>query len=116
MGKAPDMVRKAFDVPPPLCFLSSVLMSQAPQAMTDLLAMVDKLKEVKLDGIIKMLEDVTSTIGNLDVAQVKTPMSKFLESAGDLVDRLDKTVQSAKLMSNPGGAVAGALGSVGSVI
>lgn len=112
IGAAPDKVKDAFGAPPPLCFLSSMLLSQAPQAMKDLLAMVDQLKAIDLNPIITMLEKTTGTIGNLDVAQVKTPMNKFLESAGGVVDKLEKTVQSAKLMSNP----AGALGSVGSVI
>jgi len=106
---APDKVKDAFGAPPPLCFLTSVLMSQAPAAMTDLLGLLDKLKEIKLKSIVEMLDSTASTIGNLDVDQVKTPMNKFLESAGDLVDQLDKTVTGAKLASNP----AGALGSVG---
>jgi len=105
--KAPDMVKSAFDVPAPLCFLQSVLLSQAPKAMTDMLAMVEKLNQINLQPIVDMLENATSTIGGLDVNQVKTPMNKFLESAGGLVDKLDNTVKGAKLAGSkpkmPGG-------------
>lgn len=110
--RAPGMVRGAFDVPPPLCFLSTVILSQAPKAMTDLLAMIDKLKEVKLQSIIDIFQNTTNTLANLDIDAVKTPMNKFTESAGGLVDKLEKTVQGAKLSANPAGALPAGVGSV----
>mmetsp|Transcript_13017 Transcript_13017/g.29565 ORF Transcript_13017/g.29565 Transcript_13017/m.29565 type:complete len:327 (-) Transcript_13017:247-1227(-) len=107
---APDKIKDAFGVPPPLCFLTGALMSQAPQAMTDMLEMVDKLKGIKLQPILDMLENVVETVGNLDISKVKTPVTKFASNAGASVDKLDKAVKAAKLSQNPAGAIGGKLG------
>lgn len=110
---APDKIRGAFAVPPPLCFLTSMLMSQAPKAMTDLLEMVDKLKGIELQPMVDMLENVVETVCNLDISKVKEPVSKFAESAGGSVDKLDTAVKAAKLTQNPAGALGGAMPSLG---
>jgi len=102
ISTAPDKVKSAFDVPVPLCFLQSVLMSQAPQIMTDLLGMIDKLKGVSLQPLMNSLNGSKDMIANLDVNAVKTPVNTFVESATGLVDKLDKTVSGAKM----GGGVA----------
>merc|ERR1712007_202782 len=103
IDEAPDMVREAFDVPTPLCFMSGVLLSQAPEAMKTMLENIDKLKEVKLDGVVQMLEDTTETICKLDVSKVKDPASSFSEQAGEQLDDLDNVVSAAKLASGGGG-------------
>lgn len=102
---APDKVKAAFSVPPPLCFLQAMIMSQAPPALKTLEEMIGNLEKIDLKPLVEMLDSTSDTLGNLDAEQVKVPMNKFLESAGDLVDRLDKTVQAAKLSSNPAGAM-----------
>lgn len=110
IDNAPDMIKKAFDVPTPLCFLTNVLLAQAPQAMTDLLEMVDKLKEIDLEPLITMCRGAAKSICGLDVEMVKTPISAFQESAGPLIDKLEKTVKGAKMASNPAGAIGGMFG------
>jgi len=96
---APDMVREAFNVPTPLCFMSGMLLSQAPEAMKTMLENIDKLKEVNLDGVVQMLEDTGETICKLDVSKVKDPASSFSEQAGEQIEDLDKVISAAKLAS-----------------
>merc|ERR1712064_17850 len=96
---APDMVREAFNVPTPLCFMSGMLLSQAPEAMKTMLENIDKLKEVNLDGVVQMLEDTGETICKLDVAKVKDPASSFSEQALEQIEDLDKVISAAKLAS-----------------
>lgn len=104
--KAPDMIKSSFDVPQPFCFLTSMLLSQAPQAMKDLLDMVENLKSIDLEPLLKLCKGTAKSICGLSVDMVKVPMAKFQESAGELVEKLDKTVQGAKLASGgPGGAL-----------
>merc|ERR1712137_18831 len=102
LDEAPDMVREAFNVPTPLCFMSNMLLSQAPEAMKTMLENIDKLKEVKLDGVVQMLEDTAETICKLDVSKVKDPASSFSEQAGEQLDDLDNVVSAAKLASGGG--------------
>jgi len=103
IDEAPDMVREAFNVPTPLCFMSGVLLSQAPEAMKTMLENIDKLKEVNLDGVVQMLEDTGETICKLDVAKVKDPASSFSEQALEQIEDLDGVVSAAKLASGAGG-------------
>merc|ERR1712064_208124 len=110
IDEAPDMVREAFNVPTPLCFMSGVLLSQAPEAMKTMLENIDKLKEVKLDGVVQMLEHTTETICKLDVSKVKDPASSFSEQAGEQIDDLDNVISAAKLAS---GGLPAALPSIG---
>lgn len=104
VSNAPDMIRKAFDVPTPLCFLTSVLLSQAPPAMKSLMEMVDKLKGVDLQPMVGMLSDASETIANLDIEKVKAPVAKFGSFAKEKVDGLDKVVKGAKAAGSLGGA------------
>eukprot|EP00928_Gymnodinium_smaydae_P053531 TRINITY_DN37502_c0_g1_i1.p1 TRINITY_DN37502_c0_g1~~TRINITY_DN37502_c0_g1_i1.p1 ORF type:complete len:326 (+),score=76.02 TRINITY_DN37502_c0_g1_i1:267-1244(+) len=101
IANAPDSIKAAFDVPPPLCFLTGALLAQAPQAMTTLLKVVDSLGQIDLQPLIDMLENVTQAVGNIDVGAVKEPVSKFTESAKSLVGQLETVVQGAALSSNP---------------
>jgi len=109
VASAPDTIRMAFDVPTPLCFLTSVLLSQAPAALTQLLEMVEKLKGVDMQPVLTMLSDTSDTILGLNVADVKAPVEDFGGFAKDKVEGLDKLVQTAK---SAGGlsAMAGKLG------
>jgi len=100
---SPATVRGAFDLPAPLCALQSALMSQAPQLMTDLLGMLEKLQGVSLQPILDALMGTQGQIGGLDVETIKAPVSKFMESATALVEKLDQTVSAAKMA---GGAAA----------
>lgn len=109
---APDMIRGAFDVPQPLCFLTSVLLSQAPAAMTQLLEMVDNLKSVDMEPLLKMLNDTSDTILGLDVNQVKQPVADFGDFAKEKVEALEKVVQGAKAAGGLS-SVTGALGGFG---
>jgi len=102
LQSAPETVRRAFDMPAPLCALQSVLMSQAPKLMVDLLGMLEKLQSVSLEPVMKALNNTTEKVGSLDPQAIKTPVNKFMESAKDLVDKLDKTVSGAKLASGGG--------------
>eukprot|EP00429_Kryptoperidinium_foliaceum_P042713 CAMPEP_0176115130 /NCGR_PEP_ID=MMETSP0120_2-20121206/57817_1 /TAXON_ID=160619 /ORGANISM="Kryptoperidinium foliaceum, Strain CCMP 1326" /LENGTH=339 /DNA_ID=CAMNT_0017449367 /DNA_START=63 /DNA_END=1082 /DNA_ORIENTATION=- len=96
---APATVRSAFDLPAPLCALQSVLMSQVPQLLTDLLGMLEKLQGVSLQPLMDALTGTQGKVAGLDVAMIKTPVNAFMEPAKDLVDKLDKTVSGAKLAS-----------------
>mmetsp|Transcript_71304 Transcript_71304/g.126001 ORF Transcript_71304/g.126001 Transcript_71304/m.126001 type:complete len:318 (-) Transcript_71304:213-1166(-) len=96
VASAPDMIRGAFDVPTPLCFLTSVLLSQAPAAMTSLLEMVDKLKGVDMQPMLTMLKDTSDTVLGLDASQVKAPVESFGTFAKEKVDSLDSIVKAAK--------------------
>merc|ERR1712083_446041 len=73
--KAPEMIKNAFSVPTPLCFLTDVLLSQAPPAMTSLLDMVEKLKEIDLKPLLNMIANTKKSICGLDANTVKTPMA-----------------------------------------
>jgi len=99
LSTAPGAVKSAFDLPTPLCALQSVLMSQAPQLMTDLLGMLEKLQGVSLQPVMDAMASTQDKIANLDVEQIKTPVNTFMESAKELVEKLDKTVSAAKLAS-----------------
>mmetsp|Transcript_92769 Transcript_92769/g.233757 ORF Transcript_92769/g.233757 Transcript_92769/m.233757 type:complete len:321 (-) Transcript_92769:141-1103(-) len=100
---APDQIKDAFASPMPLCCFSVT-----PQPMKDLLDMVENLAKIDFGPIIDTLNKAVESITGLDVEAVKAPMAAFKEKAGGLVDKLDKTVQAAKMASG-GGAVGGAL-------
>jgi len=105
----PDKVKAAFDVPMPLCFLTQMLLAQAPEAMTQLLDMVDGMKKLDLTPMKKGLGQVRDTICDLNPETVSVPVKKFAESAAEQVASLDKMVSGAKLASggNPLKAVPG---------
>lgn len=107
---APDMVRNAFGVPQPLCFLTPMLMSNAPPLMAELLEKLDSLKSLDFAPFMKGLKKMADMIGDLDVAAVKGPIEKFAGEAKDKVGDLDKVVAAAKLSSDPAGAMKGAMG------
>jgi hypothetical protein len=104
---AGDHIKDAFAVPFPCCCCTSIAMSNAPQAFTEMMGLVDKLKDVKLGALQDLLGKTGKAVGNIDVAAIKLPVSRFAESAGDSVGKLEKTVQGAKLASNPAGALGG---------
>jgi len=113
LESAPGAVRHAFDLPAPLCALQSVLMSQAPQLMTDLLGMLDKLQGVSLQPVMDAMNGTMDKVANLDMEQIKAPVNKFMESAKDLVEKLDKTVSGAKLATGGGMPSLGGMGGFG---
>jgi len=104
---APDKIKMAFQVPPPLCFLQSVLMSQAPPMLTTLLDNLELLKKVDLSPLVSMLANVGEALGGMDIEMVKKPLMTFAESAKDQIEDLDKVVKGAKLAGSvpkiPGG-------------
>lgn len=103
--RAPDMVKSAFNIPTPLCFLTGALMSQAPPAMTSILEMIDKLKAVDTQGLLDMLEDIAETVMNLDVEKIKQPVESFAGEAKEKIGNLDKVVSGAKMASGGGGVM-----------
>lgn len=109
IADAPDKVKKAFSVPTPCCCLQSCLLSKAPAALTQLMGLLDGMKEVKLDPVITGFETVQTTICNFDVAKIKEPVEKFAAAAKDPVDSLDTAVKGAKLATGGGGGAMGLL-------
>jgi len=110
LTSAPDTVRRAFDMPGPLSLIQGVLMSKAPQLMTDLLAMVETLKGFSLKPVLVGLSSTQGSLGGLSAAQdtLKNPVEKFTDSAAGLVDQLDATVTAARMA----GGAAGVMGAV----
>lgn len=106
ISAAPGMVRGAFDVPTPLCFLTSMLMDAGPQALKDLLALCEKLEKVSLAPIMQTFSGASATVEGINVDAIKVPVNKFKDSAKELVDKLEKTVHAAKMAGGGGGALA----------
>lgn len=112
LGDAPDKVRAAFAAPFPLCCATGAVMANAPPAMTETLKKLEDLKKVDLGSVLGMCDEVSDTLGNLDLKKVKDPVQKFSESAAGPIDNLDNAVKAAKMTSGGGamGAVGGMLG------
>merc|ERR1712241_1311226 len=68
VGQAPDKIKGAFQVPTPLCCMTSCAMSQAPPVMKDLLTKVDTLQGFDFKPIMDMLEGMQENLGNLDTS------------------------------------------------
>lgn len=111
ISAAPDKVRGAFDVPMPFCFLTSALMDNAPAPMKDLLAMCTALQGISLQPLLDSLVGSRDLVKGIEVDAIKEPVAKFVESAKESVDKLDKAVSGAKLLTGGvGGAIGGAIG------
>jgi len=108
VGSAPDTIKGAFQVPTPLCFMTSCAMDQAPAIMKDLLDKVKALGEFNFGPVIDMLEGLKENVGNLDVSKVKDPVAKFSEMAQGNIENLDKAVNAAKLAGSIPGLGGGA--------
>jgi len=109
IGTAPSKIKGAFDPPFPLCCLSGM----QPEALKDLLNMIEQLAKIDLSPVMDTLRNASEKIAGIKVDTIKTPVTTFLESAKGLVDKLDKTVQAAKLSS--GGGMMGKLAPGGTV-
>eukprot|EP00932_Pfiesteria_piscicida_P018413 SRR837773.5264.p1 GENE.SRR837773.5264~~SRR837773.5264.p1 ORF type:complete len:305 (-),score=166.52 SRR837773.5264:11-865(-) len=96
LSTAPDKVRAAFDVPQPLCFLTSMVMDSAPQAMKDLLALVEKLEKLSLEPIMKAFTGVAESVGKVDAAAIQKPVEAFVKDAKEIIDKLDHVVKGSK--------------------
>lgn len=105
IASIPDKVKKAFDLPAPICFLQSALMSQAPAPMKTLMDKTDAMKNFDMEPMKGVMENISDTIGGLDTDKVVAPIKKFAESAKDPVESLDALVKTAKMAS--GGALGG---------
>jgi len=104
IADAPDKIKAAFNVPTPLCFMTSVLLSQAPPMMTTLLENLDSLKKVDMSAITDGMSTMSDALVNLDLDAVKKPINAFAEKAGGAIGDLDKVVDAAKLAGGiPGG-------------
>lgn len=99
-------VTSAFDVPAPLCFMTPLVMSQAPPLMAELLEKVKLMNTVDLKPVSHTLEGLNTNLAAVDVNVVKKPLQEFSKQAASHVDKLDKAVSAAKL------AHGGALGSL----
>jgi hypothetical protein len=113
LDNAATHIKDAFSVPFPCCCCTSAAHANAPKGFTDMMANVDKLKAVDLTPLKTLMSKTGKAVGDIDVEVIKIPVSKFAASAGESLDKLEKTVAGAKLASNPAGAVGGALGSMG---
>jgi hypothetical protein len=98
IGSVAAKIKAAFDPPFPLCCLSAM----APDALKQMLEMIGKLEEIDLNPIVDTLHNAASKIADIDVDSVKQPMKAFQDSATGLVDKLEKTVQGAKMASGGG--------------
>jgi len=94
---APQRIKESFQVPTPLCCMTSCAMSNAPPAMMTMMEQVEQLRSFDLDPVVKLLQEMHDKLANIDVAMVKDPMKKFSEMAGEQVDALDKVVSAAKM-------------------
>lgn len=106
IASIPDKVKKAFDIPAPLCFLQSALMSQAPAPMKTLMDKTDSMKSLDMNPMKEVMGKITDTICNLDTEAVVKPIKGFAAEAADPVNSLDGLVSAAKMASG-GGALAG---------
>lgn len=104
----PDKITACFDVPQPLCWLQSTLMSNAPPAMTQLLDMVKELKRIDLSPVQGMLGKVAGAICDMDPAQVTEPVKKFAASATGNIEDLEKLVTGAKAAADAAAAAGAA--------
>lgn len=93
--ESPSKIRSCFEVPTPMCCLTSCLMSQAPEQMTAMLEQVDKLSKFNLDSVVNMVKELAEKLSNVDVNAVKDPLDKFSQMAGEKVADLDKVVAMA---------------------
>lgn len=105
-----DKILHAFDVPQPLCFLTSMVLSQAPPIVKELMDMVEALKKLELQPALEGIKKMKSAIDAFDPKAVKEPLDKFSLAAKPSIDKLDKAVAAAKLSSNPLGAIGSLFG------
>lgn len=99
LSTAPDTIKEAFGVPTPLCCMTSMVMSQAPEPMKNLLDKVESLQKMELDKKTGPLDDVMGKFNKLDFSVVKEPMEKFAEAAKGQVEKLEKAVEASKMAS-----------------
>lgn len=97
MEDASDKIKNAFGVPPPLCFMTNVLLSQAPPMMQTLLDQMENLKKVDMSTITNGMNSISDTVTKLDLNAVKTPINAFADKAGGAIGDLDGVVNAAKL-------------------
>merc|ERR1711920_1062511 len=88
--------------------LTSILMKQAPEAMTNLLDMVDGMKKLDMTPVKNGLGKVRDNICELKPEMVSEPVKKFAEAAQEQVNSLDDMVSKAKAAKNAGGMVSAA--------
>lgn len=113
MQDAPGALRSAFDLPGPLLLVQGLLMSQAPALLTELLAMVEKLRGLSLKPLLDSLTGTQGAIAGLDIEQVKASVTTFRASATDLVEKLDKTVLGVRAAQGAGSPLSAAKGLFG---
>lgn len=102
---APDTIKKAFAIPSPCC-CCGCLMSMEPAAMTQLLTMIDGIKELDLTPVTEGFEKVRAGVCDFDTETVSVPVKAFAEQAAGPVGTLDSAVEAAKLASaGPGGFI-----------
>jgi hypothetical protein len=100
----PNKLKNVFELPFPVCCVS---VGDAVPALNDMLTMVGKLNDLPTKELTDLMDNVADKICNMDLDAVKAPVKKFAELAGPSVDKLEKTVQGAKMASNPAGAFGG---------
>ncbi|CAE8642359.1 unnamed protein product [Polarella glacialis] len=98
----------AFQVPSPLCFLTPMVMSQAPPLLAELLEKVKALQKIDVQPVVEGMKMISDTIGNFDAKAVSVPLEKLAVDAKASIGKLDEAVSAAKLSTkNPMGRMFG---------
>lgn len=97
----PGKVQSAFVAPPPFCFVQGMFGGQLPEAMKELLSMVQGMMKMDMELAQEVLGKVGNAIIDLDPRTVSEPIGKFAGSAKEHVDALDELVVKAKRTSSP---------------
>merc|ERR1719468_1004759 len=94
---APDSIRASFNLPQPLCFLQSLVVPQAPQAMTQLLEIVDRMSKLDLQAMHVLMEKINDLVTKLEPDTVSKPVQKFKATTASHMDKLETLVSGSKV-------------------
>jgi len=93
---APDSIRAAFNLPQPLCFLQGMVVPQAPQAMQQLLEIVNKMSKLDVQAMHTLMDKINDMISKLEPDTVSKPVQRFRASAGSHIDQIEILVGGGK--------------------
>merc|ERR1719468_253619 len=106
---APDSIRASFNLPQPLCFLQSMVIPQAPQAMTQLLEIVDRMSKLDVEAMHVLMEKINDLVTKLEPDTVSKPVSQFRASTASHMDKLETLVNGSKVESTAPSKTSGGL-------
>lgn len=99
LQEAPSRVKGCFEVPNPMCCLTSCV---APDMLKKMLDHLEALSKLDLKPIVEKLKELVENLGKIDVDSIKKPMDDFSKAAGEQVEKLDKVVDGAKMAGGMG--------------